>query len=131
MKNEESKMILLIASDVILIFCTILFYHLIMKNNINNMQAKVVDDANGSTTIYIFHSISWKNIVMYLLFIITTDLIIVSIIKILEYKQMINISLKYKILIIIAFDIISLILLFPNLIGSIIFTIRKHFKILK
>jgi hypothetical protein len=131
MKNEESKMILLIVSDVILIFCTILFYNFVMKNNINNMQAEVVESANGSTIIYIFHSINWKNIVMYLLFIITNDLIIVSIIKIIEYKKMINISLKYKILIIIVFDIMSLILLFPNLIGAIIFNIKKHFKMLK
>jgi hypothetical protein len=131
MKNKESKMILLIVSDVILIFCTILFYNFAIKNNINNMQAEVVDSVNGSTTIYIFHSINWKNIVMYLLFIITNDLIIISIIKIIEYKKMINISLKYKILIIIVFDIIFLILLFQNLIGAIILNIKKHFKMLK
>jgi hypothetical protein len=131
MKNEEGKMILLIVSDVILIFCTILFYNCVMKNNINNVNSEVVNGVDGSVTIYIFYSINWKNIVMYLLFIITNDLIIISIIKVIEYKKMINISVKYKLLIIIAFDIISLILLFPILIGAIIFNIKKHYKTLK
>ena len=131
MKNDEGKMILLIISDIILIFCTILFYNFLMKNNINNVKAEAVDGVDGSTTIYIFHSINWKNIVMYLLFIITNNLIIISIIKTIEYKKMINVSLKYKIIIISAFDIISLILLFPGLIGAIIFNIRKYYKMLK
>ena len=128
---ERGKMILLIVSDVILIFCTILFYNFVIKNNTNNVQSVATENSNGTTTIYIFHSISWKNIIMYLLFIITINLVIVSIIKIIEYKKIINVSLKYKIAIIIVFDIISSILLFPSLISTLIFNIIKYYQKLK
>jgi hypothetical protein len=131
MKNGKGEMILLIFSNVILIFCTILFYQFIIKNNVYDVKSVVAESADGSITIYITGSINWKNIIMYLLFIITANLVIISIIKIIEYKNILNISLKYKIIIIIAFDVISLILLFPSLIGALIFNIMKHYKGIK
>jgi hypothetical protein len=95
-----------------------LFYHFIIKDNINNVKSVVTESTDGSITISITHSINWKNIIMYLLFIITINLAIVDIIKFIEYK----------IIIIIAFDIISLILLFPSLISALIFNIMKYYK---
>jgi hypothetical protein len=125
----KGKMILLIFSDFVLIFCTILFYNFVIKNNINNAQAIINDNTDGSTTIYVVSSINWKNIIMYLLFTITMNLVIVSIIKVMEYKKIINVTLKYKIIIIIVFNIISLILLFPNLIGALIFNLKFYKKL--
>jgi succinate dehydrogenase hydrophobic anchor subunit len=81
MPNKKDEMILLIVSDVILIFCTILFYYFAIKNNVNDVKSVVTENADGSTTIYIFHSINWKNIIMYLIFVITINLVIVTIIK--------------------------------------------------
>jgi hypothetical protein len=130
MKNEIGKIILLITSDVILIFLTILFYNFVMKNNINHAQAVVINNG-GSTTILITYAPNWKNVVMNLLFIITINFIIISILKIVEYKKIINVPLKYKILIIIAFDILSLIFLFPSLIMALVSTIIKYYNILK
>ena len=130
MRNETDKIILLIISDAILIFLTILFYNFVIKNNINNAQAVVIDNG-GSTTILITSSIDWKIVVMDLLFMMTIDLIIISIIKIMEYKKIINVPLKYKILIIIVFNIISLIFLFPSLIKALIFNIIKYYNRLK
>jgi hypothetical protein len=131
MITKKDKMILLIVSDVILIFCTILFYYFTIKNNINDVKSVVTENADGSTTIYIFHSINWKIIIMHLLFVITINLVIVTIIKFIEYKNVLNISLKYKVIIIIAFDIIFLILLFSGLISALIFNIMKHYKGIK
>jgi hypothetical protein len=130
MRNETDKIILLIISDTILIFLTILFYNFVIKNNINNARAVVIDNG-GSTTILITSSIDWKIVVMDLLFMMTIDLIIISIIKIMEYKKIINVPLKYKILIIIVFNIISLIFLFPSLIKALIFNIIKYYNRLK
>jgi hypothetical protein len=68
---------------------------------------------------------------MYLLFIITNNLIIISIIKIIEYKKTINVSLKYMIIIIVVFDIISLVLLLPGLTNTLVFNIIKYYRKIK
>jgi hypothetical protein len=81
----------------------------IIKNNVNDVKSAATENVDGSITIYITRSINWKNIIMYLLFTITANLVVISIIKIIEYKNILTISLKYKIIIIIAFDVIFLI----------------------
>jgi hypothetical protein len=124
-------MILLIVSDVILILCTILFYKFVLKNRSDNVQVMIKDGIDGSTTIYITNPINWKIIMFYLLFLITSNITIMNVIKIIEYKNIVSISLKYRIIIIIVFDIVTSIFLFPMLINTIIVKIIGYFKNIK
>jgi len=117
------EMILLVVFDATSIFCTILFFSIMKKRK--NADAIIKNNDDGSTTIYINNKVDWKIITFYLLFTLTSNLIILSIIKIVEYINVTNVLLKYKILIIVVFDIIGLILLFPSLTSALINKIIK------
>jgi hypothetical protein len=128
MIDTNSKILIFIVFDVVLIICTILFYHFIKQNSITDVQSVVNENIDGSIIIYTVQSFNLKIIIFYLLFTITSNLIIITILSIIECIKIMSISLKYKLITIISFNILSSILLFPSIIGVLIFNILRIFK---
>jgi hypothetical protein len=117
MTNDRNKIILFIIFDVVLIFGTIFLYNLVVKNNINNASAIVVEGIDGKTTIYISTLFNWRIILVYSLSFLMNSSIILTIIKIIEYKMEKNISSKLKIIIILPMNLLLTILVFPDMVG--------------
>jgi Na+-transporting methylmalonyl-CoA/oxaloacetate decarboxylase beta subunit len=123
MLNEKKKIILLIVFDIILIISIIFFYQLFHKLLINIVKeaspVTIIGGADGPTTIYVFPQLTWKIILVYLVYLLSfvmSGLIILSIMNIVEYINTKKLFLKYKIIIIMPINLLLTILLFPSMI---------------
>jgi len=115
-ENKKKWIICLVALDILLIFC-IVFLYKYLKNIDYDSLSSIIEESDGQTTITI-HTISLLPnkifFYLYLLMFITINLILVTVIKIVEYFRREKLRLIVGILIIIPINMLMTLLLFPN-----------------
>jgi Na+-transporting methylmalonyl-CoA/oxaloacetate decarboxylase beta subunit len=115
MDNDKKKIIFPIFLGFIIIFGVIIVPNMLPSVFFSFKEASavaIIGGADGPTTIYIAASGNWMLILYCSLLLFGIDLIVLGIIKIIEYKINKNIGSKY--LFILIFNIIIVLLLFPN-----------------
>jgi hypothetical protein len=114
-KNKRNGIICLIVLDILSIFCVI-FLCLYAKNIDINSLSTIIEESDGQitkTTITVSHYPNILNFYWCSLLFISIDLIIFTIIKIVEYIKNNRIKLKYGAIIITSINFLMAILLFP------------------
>jgi hypothetical protein len=87
MENKKKWIICLVALDVLLIFC-IVFLYKYLKNIDYDSLSSIIEESDGQTTITIQTISFLPNKIffyLYLLMFITINLVLVTVIKIVEY----------------------------------------------
>ena len=115
MDNGKKKIMFLIFSGVIIIFGVLILPNILPSVFFSFKEASavaIIGGDDGPTTIYIAASGNWMLILYYSILLFGIDLILLGIIKIIEYKKNKNIGSKYFFILI--FNIIIVLLLFPN-----------------
>jgi oxaloacetate decarboxylase beta subunit len=138
--NNKKKIILLIVAGIIISFFLIAVISKLPLIDFSIKEASataIIGGADGPTTIYISNSNNWKYILFYTLLLFAIDLLVLIILKIIEYKRKKNINLKYLVLFIIIFNIPIVLLLLPStlihlmIVNSIVILIYLSRKIFK
>ena len=128
-KNKRKWIFFLIVLDILLISCIVFFIY--PKLNDNSPSVSIIEETDGRTTIYI--ASHYLNKYIFALIFIIIDLIILFAIKIVEYIKNKKLKLIYGTILIIVFNLIIAIILFPgtliiaiilNIIIAIIFIIK-------
>jgi hypothetical protein len=115
-KNKKGWIISLIVLDILLVFC-IVFLYIYTKNIDSNSSSPIIVEDDGHTTIYIVSHLSNKLFFyLYSLVLITIDLIILTVILVMEYIRNKKIKLKNGIIITVLSNTIITILLFQHMI---------------
>ena len=114
MKNEKTKIILLVIFDFLIVISMIIL-NIAFKTNIaeDNTASQIVERSDLSTAIYITTHFSVKNFIKNMLLFIAIDSILLTVIKIVEYIK--NKKIKYGIIIFMIFNLINGIVLLPSL----------------
>jgi hypothetical protein len=115
-ENKKKWIICLIALDILLIFCIVFLYNY-LKNIDYDSLSSIIEKDDGGTTITIYTISLLPNKIffyIYTLMFITTNLVLVTVIKIVEYFKSKKFRLIIGMLIIIPINLLMTLLLFPN-----------------
>ena len=115
-ENKKKWIICLVALDILLIF-GIEFLYNYLKNIDYDSLSSIIEEADGQTTITIYTISLLPNKIffyIYTLMFITTNLVLITVIKIVEYFRGIKFRLIVGILIIIPINMLMTLLLFPK-----------------
>jgi len=111
-KNKKKWIICLIALDILLIFCIVLFY--IYLKNIDYDSLSSIIEEDGRTTIIISLLPNKIFFYIYALTFITTNSVLITVIQIVEYFKSKRFRPIVGILIIIPINMLMTLLLFPK-----------------
>jgi Na+-transporting methylmalonyl-CoA/oxaloacetate decarboxylase beta subunit len=115
MDNNKRNIIILVSLGIIIIFGVIIFPNIFPSIFFSFKEASavsIIGEADGPTSIYISASNSWTLVLLYSSLLFAIDSIILGVLKIIEYKKQKIINLKH--ILIFMFNIIIILLLFPN-----------------
>ena len=123
--NRRRRIVFSVAADILLICCIVFF--IVPKLNVeNNPVVMIREEPDGGTTIYITAGfLNRTNWYLYALMFIMVDLILVSVIQIVEYAK--NRKLKYGIPFIVFFNLIMPIIVLP---GTLLLSILLNMAII-
>ena len=132
-RNKKKRVICLVVLDILSVFCIVLIYNY-TKNADYDSLSSIVELDDGRTTIYTMSLLPNKiSFYLYILVFIAINLILITVIKIVEYFRKNKLKLIVGIIIIISFNMLMTLLLFPkgmlystiiNLIAIIMVTIK-------
>jgi Na+-transporting methylmalonyl-CoA/oxaloacetate decarboxylase beta subunit len=128
MANSIKKIILLFFLCVIVIigvFIAINFLPKIFFSMSETLAVSVIGGADGPTTIYISASPNWKLTLLYLLLWLTINILVILIIRIIEYKRKKKTALKYYIITLAIINIPVVFFLFPSILIRVYSLFRK------
>jgi len=115
-ENKKKWIICLVALDILLIFCIAFLYNYLKNIDYDSLSSIIdIEKDDGRTIIYTISLLPNKIFFyLYILMFITTNLILITVIKIVEYFRSKKLRLIVGILIIIPINMLMTLLLFPN-----------------
>jgi len=115
-ENKKKWIICLVALDILLIICIVFLYNYLKNIDYDSLSSIIdIEEDNGRTTIYTISLLPNKIFFyIYTLMFITTNLVLITVIKIVEYFRSKKFRLIVGILIIIPINMLMTLLLFPN-----------------
>jgi Na+-transporting methylmalonyl-CoA/oxaloacetate decarboxylase beta subunit len=117
MKKWKTKIVLFIILGIALLCGTIFVSNVLFNNNKQIVSSiKIIGGADGPTTIYIYPQFDWRLCLIFSLFAIALNLIILTIINIIEHINIKTMRIIFKIIIIFMVNFLLSIILFPSMV---------------